>query len=367
MNNRITQLISIISITLFLMAPVLLFAQKEKNPGDQSGKADQKQLIKAMRIDSMPRTIFPPRQMLSEDQKKAEQFFVEASEKGKSGDYEGAIEDLTASLALSENGNSYFKRGYAYLLSGNFPMALQDFTEVLRIFPEYREAIFGRAIARFEMGDYKSAEEDMKQYLDLVNINDVAFDYMAALCFMRKAYLCALQNYSDVIRVDSLYPDVYTNRAMIRHYLRDYKGAMQDYDIAIKQNPEDKKIYNNRAATRMMMKDFRGALKDFDKAIELDPMYADAYNNRGRVKHHLDDVEGACSDWHKALSFGIETSSLDDNIAAITAKSIAGSSTVIPPVMFRKTSFAPKRKPALFSKTANNMFNRLALNPVVLR
>jgi hypothetical protein len=36
-------------------------------------------------------------------------------------------------------------------------------------------------------------------------------------------------------------------------------------------------------------------------------------------------------------------------MALTTAKSIAGSSTEIPPVMFRKTSLAPSLKPALFS------------------
>ena len=60
-------------------------------------------------------------------------------------------------------------------------------------------------------------------------------------------------------------------------------------------------------------------------------------------------------------------SSLEDKIAATTAKSIAGSSTEIPPVMFKKTSLAPKRKPARFSKTAKIIFSLLALYPVVLR
>ena len=52
---------------------------------------------------------------------------------------------------------------------------------------------------------------------------------------------------------------------------------------------------------------------------------------------------------------------------ATTAKSIAGSSTVIPPVMFKKTSLAPNRKPARFSKTAKSILSLLALNPVAER
>ena len=61
----------------------------------------------------------------------------------------------------------------------------------------------------------------------------------------------------------------------------------------------------------------------------------------------------------KSLLTGM--SSFDDKIAATTAKSIAGSSIDNPPVMFKKTSFAPSLKPARFSKTANIIFNLLAL------
>ncbi|NQV02978.1 MAG: tetratricopeptide repeat protein [Bacteroidia bacterium] len=307
MNITSTFRIGFLVFILGFIIASSLHAQQEGEK-EKLKRDDQDQRIKAIGIDSVPATIFPPRKELTETEKEAQRLFVEGSKKGKSKNYKGSIEDFTASLALVQNSNSYMKRGYAYLLSGQFPLALQDFTETLRLTPANREAIFGRGVARFEMKDYTGAEVDLKQYLDLVNINAMAFDYMAALCFMRQDFQCALQNYSDVIRCDSLYLDAVTNRAMIRHYLRDYKGALEDYDVAIKQNPNDKKIYNNRAAAKMLLKDYKAALEDFNKAIELDPLYADAYNNRGRVRHHLGDVQGACSDWHKALSFGIEAS-----------------------------------------------------------
>ena len=63
----------------------------------------------------------------------------------------------------------------------------------------------------------------------------------------------------------------------------------------------------------------------------------------------------------KQTSLPTAISSLDESIEATTAKSIAGSSTEIPPVTFRKTSLVPNLKPARFSKTAKSMFNRLAL------
>jgi len=63
----------------------------------------------------------------------------------------------------------------------------------------------------------------------------------------------------------------------------------------------------------------------------------------------------------KQKSFCSETSSLEDKIDATTAKSMAGSSTLIPPVIFKNTSFAPNLNPARFSKTARIIFKRFKL------
>ena len=54
----------------------------------------------------------------------------------------------------------------------------------------------------------------------------------------------------------------------------------------------------------------------------------------------------------------------EDKTAEITARSIAGSFTFIPPAILRKTSLATSLNPARFSKTANNIFNLLRSNPV---
>lgn len=300
---------ALLAIGFLITAPCLLSAQAIRGTGNPQDKTvSQDKRIKAVGMDSTPATIFPPRKVLTENEKLAQEYFKAGSRKGKSGDFAGAIEDFDKSLNLVENGNTYMKRGFAYLLSKNYPMALQDFTDALRIMPSYQEAMFGRGLARFEMRDYAAAEVDLKQYLDLYNLNPTAFDFMAAICFLRQDFQCALDNYSNVIRCDSTYLDAWVNRGMIRHYLRDFKGALMDYDVAVKQTPSDKKIYNNRAAAKMMLKDYQGALKDFNYAIELDPMYADAYNNRGRVKQYLGDTQGACSDWHTALSLGIDAS-----------------------------------------------------------
>ena len=69
----------------------------------------------------------------------------------------------------------------------------------------------------------------------------------------------------------------------------------------------------------------------------------------------------------KQTPFGIGVSILLDKIAATTERSIAGSSILIPPVTFKKTSLEPSLKPAFFSITAKIILSLFALYPVVLR
>ena len=249
-----------------------------------------------------------PRQPTDPKELEAQSLYNEASKKAKAGDYQAAIEEFSRSLALFENSNTYMKRGYSYLLINNYPLAIQDFTDAVRLIPANRRALLGRGIARYSLKDYTGAETDLKAYLDVDRTNPMAFNYMAAVCFMKQDFNCALENYDQVARLDSTYPDIHTNRGMMRHYLRDFKGAVQDYDVAIRDNPGNASAYNNRAAANMMLSEFEAALKDLNKAIELNPTYADAYDNRGRVRQRLGDLTGACQDWHKAYSLGLQTS-----------------------------------------------------------
>jgi tetratricopeptide (TPR) repeat protein len=302
---------SIAGTCLVLMFSILAVnAQKTItiHPVKKDTTDTQKKRLQNYYSDTLFKFNVQPKKITDPNEIEAQKIFNEATKMAKAGDYQGAIEGFSRSLSLYENSNTYMRRGYAYLLKDNFPMAIQDFTDALRVVASNKLAMLGRGIARYSLSDYNGAETDLKAYLDLDKTNAMAFNYMAAVCFMKQDFNCALTNYNEVARIDTTYPDLYTNRGMMRHYLRDFKGAIQDYDKAMRAKPGNASNYNNRAAANMMLNDFEAALKDLDKAIELNKTYPDAYDNRGRVKQKLGDLPGACQDWQKAWSLGLQTS-----------------------------------------------------------
>ena len=65
--------------------------------------------------------------------------------------------------------------------------------------------------------------------------------------------------------------------------------------------------------------------------------------------------------------FSMAMSILDERIALIIDKSIAGSLTFNPPAIFRNTSFCASLNPTRFSRTAKSIFILLKSNPVADR
>ena len=297
-------------LILVLFATGIVSAQKTINirPVKKDTTDNQKKRLQNYYADTLFKFTPGNQKPTDPNELQAQDLYNEGSRLAKKGDYDAAIETFSRSIAVYENSNTYMKRGYSYMFKENYPMAIQDFTDALRLIPANKRALLGRGIARYELKDYSGAEADLKAYLDVDNTNAMAFNYMAAVCFMKQDAGCALTNYNEVARCDSTYPDLYTNRGMMRHYLRDFKGAVQDYDKAMQAKPGNPSSYNNRAAAYMMLGEFEPALQDLNKAIELNPTYSDAYDNRGRVKQRLGDLTGACQDWQKAWSMGLQTS-----------------------------------------------------------
>ena len=108
------------------------------------------------------------------------------------------------------------KRGYAYQMIGNYGAAISDETEALRLQQSYSKAYFTRGIS------------GMNQVISRVPARILTFfstrpyqrhciQLHGGHMFMNQDYKGSLENYNQVVRLDPKYPDIYTNRGMMRH------------------------------------------------------------------------------------------------------------------------------------------------------
>jgi tetratricopeptide (TPR) repeat protein len=82
----------------------------------------------------------------------------------------GALRSLNRAIELDpQRATSYNARGYVYLRLQSFANAIVEFSNAIRLRPDYTNAYRNRAIARQHVGDEKGAAEDNRKAAELEN------------------------------------------------------------------------------------------------------------------------------------------------------------------------------------------------------
>jgi tetratricopeptide (TPR) repeat protein len=162
----------------------------------------------------------------------------------------------------------FFDRALSRNENDNY-WAISDFTEAIRINPQYGNAFLLRGINKNDLGDYYGAIADFTE---------------------------AIRVKSDYISLER----IYRLRGMTKGVLGDLNGAIADFTEAIHINPKYSDVYFERGMTKRILGDVYGAISDFTEAIRFNSQSGDAYFNRGRAKLTLGDRKEAFSDFANA-------------------------------------------------------------------
>ncbi|CAG8636137.1 6015_t:CDS:2, partial [Cetraspora pellucida] len=98
--------------------------------------------------------------------KSAQQYFDEGNEFFADQKYDEAVKSFVA--AINQNPNDYlyyFKRALTYLALERSSSALQDFTTILKLKPDFDKALLQRAKIYIKEGSLSEAKSDLQQYL----------------------------------------------------------------------------------------------------------------------------------------------------------------------------------------------------------
>jgi len=93
----------------------------------------------------------------------------------------------------------------------------------------------------------------------------------------------------------------YQSRGVAYRNLGQYQRAIQDFDKAIQLDPNYAMAYYNRGVAYQNQRWDEVAIRDFDKAIQLDPDNAMAYYNRGVAYKELGRYHRAIEDYDRVI------------------------------------------------------------------
>jgi tetratricopeptide (TPR) repeat protein len=175
----------------------------------------------------------------------------------------------------------YNHRGNAYLKKAQYDLAIQDYSQAIKLKPVESKTNPAQATSSEEDG----IAEDFGTLLDLDLPNGLDLD--------------------DMLGSQNPYASAFADRGVAYEHKGEYIRAIQDYGQAIKLDPHFTVAFSERAGVFKRKGKYERAIKDYDKAIQDLPSLASLrgwYDSRGVVHFYLSQFAAAQQDFTAVLA-----------------------------------------------------------------
>ena len=184
-------------------------------------------------------------------------------------------------LALSPDAvTAYRWRARAKAMAGDKDGALRDYAEALRRWPDWPDALAGRALVLIELQRNEEALRDAERALAKDAGLWEAHLAIGTIEFSLGRYAKAEAAFTRAIEIDANLPIPWMQRGMARQALGREADAQADFRQLKELNPDAPEVLLLSAQNYLDTKQYELALADADRAITLDPSRAELYGIR---------------------------------------------------------------------------------------
>jgi tetratricopeptide (TPR) repeat protein len=231
---------------------------------------------------------------------------------------------------------NYYHKGIENFKKSNYAEALTDFTEAIKIFPQYEMALLNRAYTHEKLGNSFQAIEDYNQVVKINNKNKEAFYSRGHLNSRIGLDDEAIKDYTKVIELDVKSYNAHYERGLIYSIMGLYPEALNDFEkcshikpgaeidyitgvvesklgnedkaivfftTAIKFDKNNKNYYFHRADSKIKLGKYSEAMEDLLIANSMDSAKTDAYvyHSMGIAQHYMRNYNEALVNFNKAI------------------------------------------------------------------
>jgi len=200
--------------------------------------------------------------------------------------------------------SGYWLRGNMEKKQGHLQQALTDYTESIRLNPQFSDPVFNRANTYDADGNLQAALADYNLAAALSPGHADVYNNRGWVLFRMGDKINAMADYNKAIATNPSFEQAYNNRGWAYQVAGDMSAAMDNYNKAIELNPSFILAYRNRAIVRAKTGDLTGAAADYSTIIKINPEDKFAYYYRGTIRYDLKDAHAACEDWKMAEQLG---------------------------------------------------------------
>lgn len=216
----------------------------------------------------------------------------------------GTLWSKTISVAPDEAGIAYNGRGEYYRLHLKFNKAVDDYTNAIRIDPDFLFPYHNRGKIYFDGGNYDLAFEDYNNVIRLDSNFTEALSNRGAIYHMKGDNQKALEDLDAALELSPNKLQALKNRGVVRLQEGDYEGTISDYKHYLELSPNDHAIINSIGVCYERMQQYEDAIIEFSRAIELAPDLGQYYLNRSVCYSSLKKWDIALEDAIKASELG---------------------------------------------------------------
>jgi tetratricopeptide (TPR) repeat protein len=210
------------------------------------------------------------------------------------GDYDHAIADYSEAIRLNpEFAVTYINRGLVYFSKRDDDSAIADYSEAIRLNSKDAKAYYNRGLAYFAKGNLDRAIADFSEAIRFNPNNADAYKDRGSIYDAKGDFGRAITDYTEAIRLKSKFPFAYTARGSAYFAKGDYGRAIADYGEAIKRDGKNAFAYERRGIVYLYGNSLAQAQADFKQATELAPkdahaaLWLDIAGRRGNLPSHL--------------------------------------------------------------------------------
>ncbi len=223
-------------------------------------------------------------------------------------DYLKARDQFSEAIRLQPDfATAYSNRCLTYIQLAQYKEAIADCSQALALKPTDKEAFLNRGVAAYRLGDFDNAIADATHVLELTPHDPRAY-YNRGLAHVEQGhYREALVDYGEALR--QLSPLDRSATALIQNdrgiaylLLQQPQSAIEAFTEAIQANGNDVRAFFNRGCAYHQQGNLLAALDDFTQATRIDPQYAQAYLNQGLLQHQLGEQVAAIASLKSAAA-----------------------------------------------------------------
>lgn len=199
------------------------------------------------------------------------------------------------------NINNHVFRSKEAIVNDRYTEAIDLLNAVIRVRPDMHEPFFLRAIAKYNLGDYKGSERDLTKAIDIKPNFPDALMYRGVSRERMLNFSDANRDFDRALELDPFHDGVLVAKAFTKTIQEEYYTAIELCDEAIKINKKNERALLCRAWCKYQVYDLEGAIDDYSRAIKLNKFNADSFTKRGMVRAFQLKYNEALEDLNHAL------------------------------------------------------------------